>query len=174
MASEVETEATDEVEAVDETALEEEAVEAEEPPEPPEPPAPSTPSSPDASEAAEAEEPTEPEEEVVEHLPYYQRVLNGEIAGPPFTHVGEDGTFTDYTLEEVVASSKSDIQKAAWLSMKVDNMKRELVDTDYIALKLAEGAATADEYADKITERQTLRTTINEYQDALDALNVEV
>jgi hypothetical protein len=33
-------------------------------------------------------------------------------------------------------------------------LKRQLADTDYIAVKIAEGAATAQEYAAKIAERQ--------------------
>jgi hypothetical protein len=36
-----------------------------------------------------------------------------------------------------------------------------LAETDYIAVKIAEGSATADEYAGKIAERQAWRQEIN-------------
>ena len=36
-----------------------------------------------------------------------------------------------------------------------------LTSTDYIAAKIAEGKATQEEYADKITQRQTWRDDIN-------------
>ena len=116
------------------------------------------------------EETDEAEEGMV---PYIKQILAGELEGPPFTHVSEDGTFTEYTLDEVIASDKSDTEKRAWLDMHVHNMKLELTQSDYIGIKLAEGAATADEYADKIAERKELRNSINAYQEAMDALNIK-
>lgn len=121
----------------------------------------------------EADTTDETEEEESGDMVYVRQILNGEIEGPPFTHVSEDGTFTEYTLDEVIASDKSDSEKHAWLDMHIHNMKLELVNSDYIGIKLAEGAATQDEYADKITERKELRETINAYQEAMDALNIE-
>jgi hypothetical protein len=44
-------------------------------------------------------------------------------------------------------------------------LKRNLADTDYIAAKIAEGSATAADYADKIAQRQAWRQEI----DALSA-----
>ncbi|MDR1249738.1 MAG: hypothetical protein LBK63_10585, partial [Treponema sp.] len=46
-------------------------------------------------------------------------------------------------------------------------LKRQLADTDYIAVKIAEGAATAQEYAAKIAERQAWRTEIGLLEKAL-------
>jgi hypothetical protein len=40
-------------------------------------------------------------------------------------------------------------------------LKRNLADTDYIAAKIAEGSATAAEYADKIAQRQAWRQEID-------------
>jgi hypothetical protein len=37
----------------------------------------------------------------------------------------------------------------------------KLTSTDYIAAKIAEGKATKEQYAEKITERQTWRDDIN-------------
>ena len=43
----------------------------------------------------------------------------------------------------------------------------KLTSTDYIAAKIAEGAATQVEYADKITERQGWRDDINAAKDEI-------
>ena len=40
-------------------------------------------------------------------------------------------------------------------------LKKNLRDTDYIACKIAEGAATTEEYAEQIAERQAWRDQIN-------------
>lgn len=40
-------------------------------------------------------------------------------------------------------------------------LKKNLRDTDYIACKIAEGAATAEEYAEQIAQRQAWREQIN-------------
>ena len=91
----------------------------------------------------------------------------------PFMYTGEDGELTEYTFDEVLASDESNGAKKMWLNHHILRFKEELVQSDYIALKIAEGAATADEYAEQITARQALRDTINTYQDAIDALEVE-
>lgn len=44
---------------------------------------------------------------------------------------------------------------------RISELKRLLADTDYIAAKIAEGAATREEYADVITQRQAWRDEIN-------------
>ena len=172
-------ETEDEVDTIDEIeALAEEAEEAEEPPEPPTPPEPSAPPTPqEAEELEDSEEVAEEEaseETTVSSKPYWQRVYDGDIEGPAFKHVDSEGNFTAYTLDEVLSSGKSSAQKAAHLADCIADFKGELAQTDYIALKLAEGAATAEEYAEQIAARQGLRDTINEYQDAIDALEGEV
>jgi hypothetical protein len=45
-------------------------------------------------------------------------------------------------------------------------LKRQLAGTDYIAVKIAEGAATAQEYAAKLAERQAWRTEIRQLESA--------
>lgn len=42
------------------------------------------------------------------------------------------------------------------------NLKQKLLDTDYIACKIAEGSATVEEYADIISQRQAWREEINQ------------
>jgi len=45
---------------------------------------------------------------------------------------------------------------------KIVVLKRQLAETDYIAVKIAEGSATKAEYADVITQRQAWRKEIND------------
>lgn len=45
---------------------------------------------------------------------------------------------------------------------RIAELKKMLADTDYIAAKIAEGAATREDYADVIAQRQAWRDEINE------------
>lgn len=47
---------------------------------------------------------------------------------------------------------------------EIEELKAELAATDYIAAKIAEGAATHEEYADKIAQRAAWRARINELE----------
>lgn len=44
---------------------------------------------------------------------------------------------------------------------RISELKQLLSDTDYVAAKIAEGAATREEYADAIARRQEWRDEIN-------------
>lgn len=44
---------------------------------------------------------------------------------------------------------------------RIEELKKMLAETDYIACKIAEGAATVEEYADEIAQRQLWREEIN-------------
>lgn len=44
------------------------------------------------------------------------------------------------------------------------NREAKLKETDYVAAKIAEGAATPEEYADVLAERRKARKEINEAQ----------
>ena len=48
---------------------------------------------------------------------------------------------------------------------EISSLKKKLADTDYIAAKIAEGAATKEEYAEKVSERESWRARINELQE---------
>ena len=50
---------------------------------------------------------------------------------------------------------------------RIDELKQKLADTDYIACKIAEGAATKEDYADVIAQRQAWREEINTLQKEL-------
>lgn len=47
---------------------------------------------------------------------------------------------------------------------EIQDCKRRLAQTDYAVIKIAEGAATRDEYEDVIEERAALRARINELE----------
>lgn len=48
---------------------------------------------------------------------------------------------------------------------QIVRLKRRLSETDYVVIKIAEGSATADEYADVIAQRKTWRAEINKLED---------
>ncbi len=52
---------------------------------------------------------------------------------------------------------------------EIAELKRKLSDTDYAIIKIAEGAATAEEYADIIAQRETWRNRINELEKEIEA-----
>jgi hypothetical protein len=60
----------------------------------------------------------------------------------------------------VIGKTAAEIQ-AEENAVRVQALKRQLADTDYIAVKIAEGVATTAEYADRIAERQAWRQEIN-------------
>lgn len=47
------------------------------------------------------------------------------------------------------------------VEFQIAELKQKLVDTDYIACKIAEGAATIKEYANELQQRQQWREEIN-------------
>lgn len=57
------------------------------------------------------------------------------------------------------------INTAEYKSIRINELKQKLADTDYIACKIAEGVATADEYAEMIAQRQAWRKEINRLGD---------
>lgn len=51
--------------------------------------------------------------------------------------------------------------------LKIAEYKHNLAATDYIAIKIAEGAATADEYAEELAHRRYWRSEINRLEGEL-------
>lgn len=73
----------------------------------------------------------------------------------------------NYKLSDGVPVLRSDEEKAperarVSAAVEIADLKKKLADTDYISAKIAEGAATKEEYADKIAERAAWRARINE------------
>lgn len=52
---------------------------------------------------------------------------------------------------------------------EIAELKQKLSDSDYAIIKIAEGAATPEEYADIIAQRAIWRTRINELEKELEA-----
>lgn len=57
-----------------------------------------------------------------------------------------------------------DIEEEIPVELQIEELKQKLSDTDYIACKIAEGAATAQEYADELKQRQIWREEINKME----------
>lgn len=53
------------------------------------------------------------------------------------------------------------------ISTSIAELKQRLSDTDYVVIKIAEGAATVDEYADVIKQREQWRKEINDLESVL-------
>ena len=66
----------------------------------------------------------------------------------------------DYIPEEIPQESAEEKQ-ARENRLKIAEYKHNLAATDYIAIKIAEGAATADEYAEELAHRRYWRSEIN-------------
>ena len=81
-------------------------------------------------------------------------------------HNEDKGEFYE-VVETIVPEPTEDEKKAA----RIAELKRMLSETDYIALKIAEGSATKKEYSEKIAQRQAWRTEINDLESELE--NVE-
>ena len=47
-------------------------------------------------------------------------------------------------------------------------LKAKLTNTDYVVIKITEGAATVEEHADTITQRQAWREEINQLKNSVD------
>lgn len=57
---------------------------------------------------------------------------------------------------------------------RLNELKSKLSNSDYAVIKIAEGAATAEEYAQLIADREAWRAEVNELQPLVDAYNAEI
>lgn len=80
-------------------------------------------------------------------------------SGRPLKYI--DGEIIFDTEEEQVLAERTALYD------ELDELKRNLSDTDYVVVKIAEGVATADEYSDVISQRAVWRARINEIQEEL-------
>lgn len=51
---------------------------------------------------------------------------------------------------------------------RIANLKQLLADTDYVVIKIAEGSATVEQYADIIAKRQEWRAEINKLENSIE------
>ena len=81
---------------------------------------------------------------------------------------GDDGIY-NYKLVDSIPVLRSDDEKAperarVSAAIEISDLKEKLAETDYISAKIAEGAATREEYMDKLAERASWRVKINELE----------
>lgn len=90
----------------------------------------------------------------------------------PLSNILKDTTgYVEITKEEwdaltvvpVYEPSAEEVAKQAKLA-EIASLKANLARTDYCIIKIAEGVATAEEYADVIAQRATWRARINELE----------
>lgn len=84
---------------------------------------------------------------------------------------GDDGIY-NYKLVDSIPVLRSDDEKAperarVSVAIEISDLKEKLAETDYISAKIAEGAATREEYMDKLAERASWRAKINELEEAM-------
>ena len=72
----------------------------------------------------------------------------------------------DYIPEEIPQETAEEKQ-ARENRLTIARYKANLAATDYIAIKIAEGAATADEYAEELAHRRYWRSEINRLEEDL-------
>ncbi|MBQ7632876.1 MAG: hypothetical protein IJS88_02020 [Alphaproteobacteria bacterium] len=77
----------------------------------------------------------------------------------------ENGQYTiedDGTYYKVIKLPEPTQQEIA--EQKIAELKAYLASTDYVVIKIAEGSATAEDYADLIAQRRAWREKINELE----------
>ena len=74
--------------------------------------------------------------------------------------VYDSGTYRDMTEAEV-----SEIALAVSPEAEIESLKQKLADTDYIAIKYAEGWISDTDYADTKKMRQSWRDEINRLEE---------
>lgn len=67
--------------------------------------------------------------------------------------------YDDFVPEETTEEKQARLNR-----LEIADLKHKLTATDYIAAKIAEGAATREEYAEKLAERAAWRARINELE----------
>lgn len=90
----------------------------------------------------------------------YEALLEGESQGkriaPP------DADHAEPWLDDPPPPTATEL-----INAKLAELQSYLASTDYIAIKIAEGAATKEEYADELAKRQETRERINELRAEL-------
>ena len=91
----------------------------------------------------------------------------GHYLDKPLT---DDNGIYNYRLVDGKPVERTDEDKQPELDRlnaqaEISKLKAKLSATDYIAAKIAEGAATPDEYAEELAQRAQWRTRINELME---------
>lgn len=68
----------------------------------------------------------------------------------------DNGTYRDMTEAEIAEMNTPEM-----IEMQIEGLKQKLSDTDYVAIKYAEGWLSESEYAETKAQRQAWRDEIN-------------
>lgn len=71
---------------------------------------------------------------------------------------------TSQNYDDFILVETSEEKQARENRLEIAGLKHKLAATDYIAAKIAEGAANREEYAEKLAERASWRARINELE----------
>lgn len=108
----------------------------------------------------------------------YAKIINEE------TKACEIGTGTNSAFYQSIGMTEMEVEQAyngSWYlagyapekpqaeinAERIAELKQNLANTDYIIIKLAEDAASRDEYADQLAQRAAWRKEINELENTL-------
>lgn len=82
----------------------------------------------------------------------------------------EEGRAEFWEKLNVVYTEEPDPEpsQAVLAQREIFALKAKLRETDYVVIKIAEGAATTEEYSEVIAQRETWRARINELEVQLD------
>lgn len=112
---------------------------------------------------------------------YYAFIYNGKITG-----TGQCQTLNEDILDiEISEEVYNDIKRYMWNgeavvvnpdykedhSERIAELKQLLSDTDYVVIKIAEGSATKEEYADVIEQRKAWREEIRELENESNSID---
>lgn len=75
------------------------------------------------------------------------------------------GTEAVERSEEELETERAQQEQVAYPARRVAELKQLLADSDYAVIKIAEGAATMEEYSYLITQRQAWREEINSLEN---------
>lgn len=78
----------------------------------------------------------------------------------------EDSDYEEVLIYETISDD-------VFIEKRITELKKNLTDTDYVIIKIAEGAATAEEYADVIASRQEWRDEINRLEAEIQGTKTE-
>ena len=86
------------------------------------------------------------------------------MANPDKLLIGIDKIINGKVVRDEQA--KKDFDQSIRKYERIDELKKQLADTDYLAIKFAEGELTAEEFAPMKAQRKAWRAEINELENA--------
>lgn len=100
-------------------------------------------------------------------MDYYLIYKDGEIIGSSNFPVVEEGSQCRNVTKEEYDVYRFKSEERKYITFKIDELKEKLQNTDYIAIKFAEGILTEEEFSQTKLQRQLWRDEINELEKQL-------